>query len=948
MIQYKLRNYLGNWYYFKDYNNTDFNYIDTDFTGVAQNEYGFWVVEKGYIKIVSTEEEKKDIVDGWYVTNTWKGLSESERSRYLKVDFNFSGIKRIDNKDYIIKQGKVDKSFYGYVDSNYFGYGGIPHFFSAGVSNEIKNLVYPHFDFDENKFQFFLGSKKAKTTTDSSATVAFDINNIAYSIDNNEQTNVKGIIGSYCFENGKQNLNYSEYYIDANSEFKQYFSQGKKDNSYEGIAKSNNSLFYISNGVEHEYNGLIEFDGKTYLFENSVNPEKASVDGYISKEIDGIRYLFYAEQNNYYTLCDNFTGIIKDKTSTVSSFPSFVNNVSSYDDDDASNSMHPVYCYKNGIFDNSFSGVLQEPNTKEWFKITKGQRDFEFTELGKNQYGWWHFDRGRCFFSTVASTSTTNPSSSYRYIGVSKNEYGWWYLDGYSHVTSNKNDGGIDYSKSGLCPAPAFGHITEVRRESSEELMFYCYIKDGKMDVNYTGACANEHGIWYVEQGAMKRDKSQYLVKIPYLKIDNKEYINQWFLMTNNEIIHSSTISEEEMIAENQYGIWLLREIPFSEIEYFATKNKIITKQTSGASTFKPNNSRLYTVDFASTFSGTKILHGKSYMFGNGQIVNSFYETEENIVTTESEPIILNSNEYAVKYREDENNNKYDIYTFQIKDLEEEDISLPVSFKHSFDNDNNHVNKIYIKGKETFFSNEPYLLTALSYYEDHNLSILPTLITGYGDSIAIDQIKNSHEGLKAIILSLNNISKVITNGTEFPCNNIVNFKFSKNNTGKYCMDFSKDEVIDNKPYIKGVYVDHCTGIFYDKDNNKIYPVIKGEIVTNIPDDLYYKYYFNLKQYTNEEDTTEISNPISAILNPIPTILKKEEENKYTDITSIGALFDTVSDDYCKVAIINNLPEFNINYNNISKNSYIIISSNSKKIYYGDLDNNNEELLWSSN
>ena len=133
-----------NWYTYSKKSNERVGY-----TGVANNNYGWWRVENGKVNFKAQSIYKNDY--GWWKTTNGKvnfhetGVFKNNYGwwyvRDSKVDFNFTGIASNKNGNWLIEDGKVNFDFTGT-----FTYNG--DFYLVSNGKAIKS-VEPNFDPDE-------------------------------------------------------------------------------------------------------------------------------------------------------------------------------------------------------------------------------------------------------------------------------------------------------------------------------------------------------------------------------------------------------------------------------------------------------------------------------------------------------------------------------------------------------------------------------------------------------------------------------------------------------------------------------------------------------------------------------------------------------------------------------------------------------------------------------
>lgn len=135
---------------------------------------------------------------------------------------------------------------------------------------------------------------------------------------------------------------------------------------------------------------------------------------------------------------------------------------------------------KNGEIDFSYTGMAK--NQYGWFYVTNGKLDTSYTGLADNEYATWYIKNGKLdlTFTGMAKDKNgwhylKNGKVDNSYTGMAKNQYGWWYL----------KDGKIDYSFKGL----------------AKNQYGWWYIQNGTINFKYNGNAKNEYGYWVVKNG---------------------------------------------------------------------------------------------------------------------------------------------------------------------------------------------------------------------------------------------------------------------------------------------------------------------------------------------------------------------------------------------------------------------------------------------------------------
>lgn len=145
------------------------------------------------------------------------------------------------------------------------------------------------------------------------------------------------------------------------------------------------------------------------------------------------------------------------------------------------------------------TGLVKDPEDGLWKYVERGEANFDYEGMAKNEWGWWYVNDGTINFN---------------YTGMAKNEWGWWYI----------KNGKLDTTYTGMAKN-AWG---------------WWYMKNGKFDRSYTGLAKNAWGWWYMNKGTIDYD-FEGLVKNQY----------GWWYVENGTINF-----KYNGYAYNQYGYW--------------------------------------------------------------------------------------------------------------------------------------------------------------------------------------------------------------------------------------------------------------------------------------------------------------------------------------------------------------------------------------------------------
>ena len=112
----------GNWFYYKD------GKVDTAYTGLAVNEYGWWYVEAGQINFNVTGLVNDSTYGWWYVENSqinfnYTGLVQNAYGWWYvengAVNFNATGLAQNEYGWWYVENGQVNFNYTGLVANEY-------------------------------------------------------------------------------------------------------------------------------------------------------------------------------------------------------------------------------------------------------------------------------------------------------------------------------------------------------------------------------------------------------------------------------------------------------------------------------------------------------------------------------------------------------------------------------------------------------------------------------------------------------------------------------------------------------------------------------------------------------------------------------------------------------------------------------------------------------------
>ncbi len=313
----------------------------------------------------------------------------------------------------------------------------------------------------------------------------------------------------------RQEMELSGLRYNSNNNTWEYYTNGKVDTTYSGLATNENGTWYVENGkITFKYTGTYkDASGQIYIIrESKVNTlftgiEQANGSWYYFKngKID-TTYTGIASNNigTWYVekgqITFKYTGTYKDasgKTYTIRE--SRVNTTI-----EVKQLNGDWYYFKNGKIDTTYTGIASN-NIGTWY-IEKGQVTFKYTGTYKDASGQIYIIRESRVNTSFTGIEQANGNWYYfkngkidtTYTGIASNNIGTWYIE----------KGQVTFKYTGTYK-DASGQIYIIR-ESRVNKSFtgieqanggWYYFKNGKLDTTYTGIASNNIGTWYVENG---------------------------------------------------------------------------------------------------------------------------------------------------------------------------------------------------------------------------------------------------------------------------------------------------------------------------------------------------------------------------------------------------------------------------------------------------------------
>ena len=240
--------------------------IVSDYTGMAENEYGWWMLTDGSINFDYTGMAENQY-GWWYISNgaldlSYTGMAENEYGWWYMsngaLDLSYTGMALNQYGWWYMNNGIVDLSYTGMAENEYGWW---------YMSNGSFDLSYT--GMAENKYGWWYMSNGA---LDLSYT-GMALNRYGWwymsngSFDLSYTGMAENEYGWWYMSNGALDLNYTGM---ARNEYGWwYINKGLLDSEYTGIASNEYGEWYFVDGViAYDYTDEIEADGHTYVITN--------------------------------------------------------------------------------------------------------------------------------------------------------------------------------------------------------------------------------------------------------------------------------------------------------------------------------------------------------------------------------------------------------------------------------------------------------------------------------------------------------------------------------------------------------------------------------------------------------------------------------------------------------------------------------------------------------
>ena len=218
--------------------------IVSDYTGMAENEYGWWMLTDGSINFDYTGMAENQY-GWWYISNgaldlSYTGMAENEYGWWYMsngvLDLSYTGMALNQYGWWYMNNGIVDLSYTGMALNEYGWW---------YMSNGIVDLSYTGMALNEYGWWYMSNG-------------ALDLSYTGMALNQ---------YGWWYMSNGVLDLNYTGM---ARNEYDWwYINKGLLDSEYTGIASNEYGEWYFVDGViAYDYTDEIEIDGHTYVITN--------------------------------------------------------------------------------------------------------------------------------------------------------------------------------------------------------------------------------------------------------------------------------------------------------------------------------------------------------------------------------------------------------------------------------------------------------------------------------------------------------------------------------------------------------------------------------------------------------------------------------------------------------------------------------------------------------
>ena len=282
----------GNWYMYSD------GLVNTDFNGMAENEYGWWKITNGTVDFSYNGLDYNEY--GWWKFNngtvdfSYNGMTENEYGWWKfnngTVDFSYNGMAENEYGWWKFNNGTVDFSYNGMAENEYgwwkFTDGILDLSYDGMAENEYGWWKFTNglLDFNYNG----IAKNEYGYWKFTNGTIDFDLNEMIYDdeygwvkvtngfVDLEYNGIAKNEYGYWKFTNGTIDFDLNEMIYDDEYGWV-IVNNGLVDLEYNGIAQNEYGYWKFTDGkLDFDYNGEYTWENDTYTVVNGYAVKKST------------------------------------------------------------------------------------------------------------------------------------------------------------------------------------------------------------------------------------------------------------------------------------------------------------------------------------------------------------------------------------------------------------------------------------------------------------------------------------------------------------------------------------------------------------------------------------------------------------------------------------------------------------------------------------------------
>ena len=282
----------GNWYMYSD------GLVNTDFNGMAENEYGWWKITNGTVDFSYNGLDYNEY--GWWKFNngtvdfSYNGMTENEYGWWKfnngTVDFSYNGMAENEYGWWKFTDGILDLSYDGMAENEYgwwkFTDGILDLSYDGMAENEYGWWKFTNglLDFNYNG----IAKNEYGYWKFTNGTIDFDLNEMIYDdeygwvkvtngfVDLEYNGIAKNEYGYWKFTNGTIDFDLNEMIYDDEYGWVKV-TNGLVDLEYNGIAQNEYGYWKFTDGkLDFDYNGEYTWENDTYTVVNGYAVKKST------------------------------------------------------------------------------------------------------------------------------------------------------------------------------------------------------------------------------------------------------------------------------------------------------------------------------------------------------------------------------------------------------------------------------------------------------------------------------------------------------------------------------------------------------------------------------------------------------------------------------------------------------------------------------------------------